>query len=59
MIFLMDFDILLIESKLYSGKKCYLWDLNVWMDQQNSVDAYKFRSILNNFGLKNHVKEAT
>ena len=42
-----------------SGKKIYLDDFNVWMDQQNSVDANKFRSVLNNFGLKNHVNKAT
>ena len=29
------------------------------MDQQNIVDANKFRSILNNFGMKNHVNKAT
>ena len=32
---------------------------NVWRDQQNSVLANKFRSVLNNFGLKNHVNKAT
>ena len=41
-----------------SGKKKYLGDFNVWMDQQNSFDANKFRSIPNNFGLKNHVNKA-
>ena len=29
------------------------------MDQQYSVDASKFRSILNNFRYTNHVKRAT
>ena len=29
------------------------------MDQQNSVDANKFCSVLNNLGLKNHVNYAT
>ena len=29
------------------------------MDQQNSVHANKFRGILNNYGMKNHVNEAT
>ena len=42
-----------------SGKKLYLGDFNVWMDQQNSVDANKFRGILNNYGMKNHVNKAT
>jgi len=42
-----------------SGKKIYLGDFNVWMDQQNSVDANKFRSVLNNVGLKNYVNKAT
>ena len=29
------------------------------MDQQNSVDANKFRCILNNLDMKNHVNKAT
>ena len=29
------------------------------MDQQNSVYANKFRGILNNYGMKNHVNRAT
>ena len=29
------------------------------MDQQNNIDAINFSSILNNFGLKNNVKQAT
>ena len=40
-------------------KKLYLGDFNIWMDQQKSVDANKFRSILNNFCMKNHVNKAT
>ena len=40
-------------------QKKYFGDFNVWIDQQNSVDAKKFRSVLNNFGLKNNVSKAT
>ena len=54
--FFVDFENLLIESQMCSGKKNCLGDFNVWMDQQKSVDANKFRSVLNSFGLKNHVK---
>ena len=53
--FFVDFESLLIESQMSSGKQIYLGDFNIWMDQQNSVDENKFRSILNNFGMKNHV----
>ena len=42
-----------------SGKKLYLGDFNVWMDQQKNVDKNKFRIMLNNFGMKNHVNKAT
>ena len=41
------------------AKKLDLGDFNFWMDQQNSVDANKFRSILNIFGIQNHVKRPT
>ena len=41
------------------AKKKHLGDFNVWMDQQNSVGAIKFRSVFNNFGPKNHVKKTT
>ena len=57
--FFVDFESSLIESQMSSGKKTYLGDFNIWMDQQNSVDANKFRSILNNFCMKNQVNKAT
>ena len=40
-------------------QKKYFGDFNFWMDQQKSVDANKIRSVLVNFGLKNHVNKAT
>ena len=55
----MDFESLLIELQMCSDKKTYFGDFIVGMDQQNSVDAKKFRSVLNNFGLKNYVTKAT
>ena len=48
-----------MKSQLCSSKKLYFDDFNAWMIQQNSGDANEFRSILNNFGLKNHVKNPT
>ena len=59
MFFFCGFESLLRESQTYSSKKKYLDEFIVWMDQQNSVDANVFRSIFNNFGLKNHVNKAT
>ena len=41
------------------AKQLYLGDFNVCIDQQNSVDVNKFRSILNDFVMKNHVNKAT
>ena len=40
-------------------QKNYIGDFNVRVDQQNSVNANKFRSMLNKFGLKNHVDKDT
>lgn len=40
-----------MESQMCSGKKYYLGDFNVLIDQQNSVD--------NTFGLKSQVNKAT
>ena len=40
-------------------QKLYLGDFIIWMDQQNSVDANKFRSTFNKFCMKNHVNKAT
>ena len=53
------FESLLLDSQMSSGKKLYLGDFNIWMDQQISVDANKLRSILKKFGMKNHVYNAT
>ena len=44
---------------MFSGRKNYFGDFNVWMDQHKSVDINKFCSILNNFGLKKNVNKAT
>ena len=53
------FETLLIESQM-RGRKKFIWcNLSVWMVQQNSVDTNKFRSILNNFGVKTHLNKAT
>ena len=46
--FFVRFESLLTESQMCSGKKIYLRDFNVLIDQQKSVDANKFRSVLNN-----------
>ena len=58
MIFFFNFGSLIIKSQIFSGKKIF-WDFNAWMDQQNSVNSNKFLSIHNDFGLKNHVINAT
>ena len=52
MIFFVEFESLLKDSQMCSGKKKFLYGFNVWFDQRNSVDASKFRSILNIFGIK-------
>ena len=57
--FFVDFESLLIESQMSSGKSLYYGDFNIWMNQQNSVDANKFLGILINFGMKIHVNKAT
>ena len=41
-----------------SGNKRCLGGFIIWMDQKNSFDVNKFRSILNTFGLKIHVNKA-
>ena len=42
-----------------SCKKLYMDEFNILMEQQDSVDANIFRSILNSFDMKNHVNKAT
>ena len=54
-----DFESLLIESQMSSGKKLLFRRFQYLDWSTNSVDANKFRSILNNVGLKNHVNKAT
>ena len=46
-----------MKSRRCSGKKNYLSDFNVSIDQQNSSDAI-VRKILYKFGQKNHVNMA-
>ena len=55
----MDFESLLIESLMCSGEKI-VWEISMfgWINKI-ALMQIKFRSVLSNFGLKNHVNTAT
>ena len=54
--FIVDFESSLIESQLFSNKKNYMGDFNVWMGQQNTNE---FCFILNIVGQKVNVNKST